>query len=65
MQPDLDVGQQQEFSTRLGIAFEVRLIVLRERLAQVTLSIGRITGPQLIAETRDLVGIKLRVAQAN
>ena len=62
---DLDVGQQQELGTRLEIAFEEQPVVSQERLAQVVLSLGRITGSQLVTEGRDLAGVKRNVAQAS
>ena len=61
MEPDLDVGKQQEFCARLGTRFKERLVVSQERLAQVALSIGRISAAQFITETRNFAGIKRRV----
>ena len=46
--------EQMEVCARLGTRF-------KERLAQVALSIGRISGAQFITETRNFAGIKRRV----
>ena len=61
MEADFEVREDGELRARLRVALETPVLVARERLAQVALSLGRVAGPQRVEETPEWRGLDRRV----
>src|SRR5262245_48297301 len=61
MKAGLKIGKQHQLGLLLCVRFKTGFTVCAERFAQKSLSIGRLSGPQVGTKARHLVRIKLGI----